>query len=453
MPTTTHRTPAGSRRLEVRPLDKEDVEQLDALCQRQSSDSLRRQFFDPSPPTRDRLDRLTAQDDDRRVALVAVAGGALVGAARYDRLDAGDSADAWLFVDEAVADPQVEVRLLTELARIAREAAIRRLLVEVHPLDRELLETLDAAPLHTERHLHCGIVTVTVRLDPVAPRARPEVGDPAALLCRSVLVPVDSSPFAETAVAAGDWLARRIGAELHVATAVLAHDPSWDDHYLARLRSTYRRAQTHRWTHPDIAGGVARLAAAVGPTVLCAATHGRSRSASVFGSTFLAIARATNAPLVAVGQEARPPHAPELPIVVCVDGSVASESVLPGAATWARRLGVPLDLVTVADADGGPDAEPVRFGAARRDAAAYLEELLARPELAGLTAGAEVLSDRVAPHHAIADRLARRPATLVALASRARTGLGRMLVGSEAARIVQSSPVPVLVHRVAAGGA
>ena len=450
---TTFGTPAGSRQLEVRPLDDEDVGQLDALCKRQSSDSLRRQFFDPAPPTRDRLDRLTAHDDGRGVAIVALAGGTLVGAARYDRVDAGDSAEAWVFVDEAVADPEVDVRLLTELARIAREAGIRRLLVEVHPLDRELLETLDATPLHTERHLHCGIVTVTVHLDPASSRARPQGGDPAALLCRSVLVPVDCSPFAEKAVAAGDWLARRLGAELHVATGVLAHDPWWDDRYLARIRSTYRRAQTHLWRHSDIAGGVASLADDIGPTVLCAATHGRSRSASVVGSTFLAIARATDVPVVAVGQEARPPQAADLPIVACVDGSVASESVLPGAATWARRLGVPLDLVTVADADGGPDAEPVRFGGARRDAAEYLEELLARSELAGLTAKAEVLSDRVAPHHAIADRLARRPATLVALASRARTGLGRMLVGSEAARIIQVSPVPVLVHRVAGGGA
>jgi nucleotide-binding universal stress UspA family protein len=454
MATTNRETDDRVDRLDVRPLVDGDVDALGVLCDRQSSESLRRQFFDPTPPTRARLDRLATQDDGHRVALAALAGDTLVGAAGYGCALGDDGAEAWLFVDEAVADPQVGLRLLTELAAIARAAGIRVLRVDLHPRDRALLEMLDTAPLHTERHIHSGVVTVAAHLDgpSVTARPGPAPGNAAALPFRSVLVPVDCSPFAERAVAVGDWLAHRLGAELHVASAV-ADDPWWDDRYLTRLSTTYHHATAHSWADGDVAGRVARLATELGPTVLCAATHGRSRSASVAGSTFLAIARATRAPLVAVGQEARAPRERDLPVVACVDGSPASESALGDAAVWARHLGLDITLLTVADAGAGPDAARVRLGGPDEDAEAYLDRLATRPELSGLRVTTEVLSDRVAPHHAIADRLARRPATLVALASRSRTGLHRMAVGSEAARIVRASPVPVLLHRVGADDA
>jgi nucleotide-binding universal stress UspA family protein len=448
MATTPPEKDHPADRLDVRLLVGGDVDGLAALCARQSPDSVRRQFLDLTPLNRARLRRLAAQDAGRGAALVALAGGSLVGATGYERAAGEDVGEAWLFVDEAVADPEVGLRLLTELAATV-PAAVRSLLVDVDPRDRPLLEALDAAPLHTERHVHCGVVTVTVHLDvPSAPTGTPRApGDPATLPCRSVLVPVDCSPFAERAVAVGDWLARSLGAELHVATAV-GDDPWWDDRYLTRLSAAHHDARAHSWTGRDVAGGVAALAAELAPTVLCAATHGRSRTASVAGSTFLAIAKATPAPLVAVGQEAHVPAERGRPVVACVDGSQASESVLGDAAAWARRLGLDVVLLTVADAGAGPDAARVRPGRPGEHAGEYLDRLATRPELSGLRVATEVLSDRVAPHHAIADRLARAPATLVALASHARTGLHRMVVGSEAARIVQASPVPVVIHRV-----
>jgi nucleotide-binding universal stress UspA family protein len=130
-------------------------------------------------------------------------------------------------------------------------------------------------------------------------------------------------------------------------------------------------------------------------------------------------------------------------VLACLDGSPQSETILTAAAAWARRLGTALTLVTVADAAGGADRAP----AGSPKAGDYLDGLLDRPELRSLPVSTEVLSNFVAPHRAIADRLAREPATLVALASRTRSGISRMLVGSEAARIIHASPVPVVVQR------
>jgi nucleotide-binding universal stress UspA family protein len=94
----------------------------------------------------------------------------------------------------------------------------------------------------------------------------------------------------------------------------------------------------------------------------------------------------------------------------------------------------------------GPDVATGRSAFGPTDPVAYLDAVLHRPDLAGLSVDTEVLWETTSPHTAILERLGRRPASLVAVASHTRTGLSRLLLGSEAAAIVHGSPVPVLVH-------
>ena len=70
-------------------------------------------------------------------------------------------------------------------------------------------------------------------------------------------------------------------------------------------------------------------------------------------------------------------------------------------------------------------------------------------DLDDLTVEPLVLRGSGGPHTVLARHLAEHPATLVAAATHARTGPARALLGSETARIIHTSPVPVLVLPVA----
>ena len=156
--------PPGS--VEVRPAGAGDGERLQEMCGRQSDDTLRRRFHVPRPVVGpDLCQRLADHDDGDRYAVVATRGGRPVGLGRYDRAGDGQAATAWLLADERAPRPDVDLLLLERLLAEARQHDIRRLTLDVHPLDHELIEALDHLPARTARRLHCGIVTVDVTLD------------------------------------------------------------------------------------------------------------------------------------------------------------------------------------------------------------------------------------------------------------------------------------------------
>jgi nucleotide-binding universal stress UspA family protein len=125
--------------------------------------------------------------------------------------------------------------------------------------------------------------------------------------------------------------------------------------------------------------------------------------------------------------------------VVCLDGSPSAEQALPLAAAWARRLGWRVSVVTAADPvlfprEHGPDPE------------AYLRDVAEREVLAGLPVDTHVLWGVAYPYILIGQHLDRHPADLLVATTRARTGFARAALGSEVARIIHRSPVPVLVQ-------
>jgi hypothetical protein len=161
MPITAPRTDVP--RPLVRRLRDADLTQVENLCRRQTPDDLRLRFFSPAPRlTPAVIGGLTAQRDGDRVAFVATDGDQVTGLARYDRMPGTDRADAWLLVDGRDPTPRLDLRLVTELLSQARRAGVRRLALEVHPLDRHLLDDLTGAPFRSTSHLHSGMVTVTI---------------------------------------------------------------------------------------------------------------------------------------------------------------------------------------------------------------------------------------------------------------------------------------------------
>jgi len=138
------------------------------------------------------------------------------------------------------------------------------------------------------------------------------------------------------------------------------------------------------------------------------------------------------------------------PVVACVDGSEPSEVVLGPAEAWAAALGAPLHVLTVYE----PVPEPDHQGRYHRhhgpavDADRYVAELADRVraeagERAPAVEGVAV-ADPISPADGLATHLAAHPAQMLVLSTHGRTGLKRLVLGSEAGRIVGHSPVPAL---------
>lgn len=273
----------------------------------------------------------------------------------------------------------------------------------------------------------------------------------------SVLVPLDGSELAERALGPACSLAARFGADLHIVAAGVGRDEAWWYHgYVDKVRERVPEATPHVSDDQDVAAAIAAAARATDPCLVCMATHGRSRTAAVVGSTFSAVAARSGAPLVAVGARvvaAGNGALPEDRVDACLDGDLTAEQALPLAAAWARRLGLRVSLVTAADpvlvrsrlardrTRYGPDGDPE----------GYLHDIARRPVFDGLTVDTQVLWGLSHPHISIGEHLDRHPATIVAATSHARSGLARAALGSEAARIIHRCPVPVLVQPVRQG--
>ena len=140
-------------------------------------------------------------------------------------------------------------------------------------------------------------------------------------------------------------------------------------------------------------------------------------------------------------------------IVVGLDGSQVSESALKTGAELARRLGLPLHLVRVADLAVVPwganqaasayaelSEEMVRE---KNEATRYLETVTQPLRDDGLSITTEVRTGSAARELAAAAG----PGDLLVVASHGRDGLERLVLGSVAEEVVKHSPAPVLVTR------
>ena len=145
-------------------------------------------------------------------------------------------------------------------------------------------------------------------------------------------------------------------------------------------------------------------------------------------------------------------------IVVGLDGSRVSESALTTGAELARRLGLPLHLVRVADLAVVPwganqaaaayaelSEEMVRE---KGEATRYLETVAQPLQDEGLSITTEVSSGFAARELAAAAG----PGDLLVVASHGRHGLERLVLGSVAEEVVKRSPAPVLIVRATKEG-
>lgn len=290
---------------------------------------------------------------------------------------------------------------------------------------------------------------------------------------RRVLVPLDGAPFAEAALPLAAHVARRHGATLHL---VVVHDPPvpGSDAVAAlavALQGTargYLRAVASRL---DPAGTLAHevdvLQGPVGPTLSAAssradlvvmATHGRGALRRVWlGGVADYVLRHAAAPVLLV----RPTEVPATfgavrlsRVLVPLDASRASEAAL---AAVKAVVGTPVKftlLQVIEPALGLSEPavpypvpmDPTVLAEVRAAVGARLARVAASLRAEGHDVVTKVVTG-AGPAAAILEESRAGSYDLVAMTTQGQGGIGRLLLGSVAYRVVRGSESPVLALR------
>jgi nucleotide-binding universal stress UspA family protein len=149
-------------------------------------------------------------------------------------------------------------------------------------------------------------------------------------------------------------------------------------------------------------------------------------------------------------------------ILVPLDGSSLAEVALPYVIRLAQAHGSELLFVRVVPQAVHPpplysavdaDVWLMRQTQQRQEVESYLDTITCRPEVAALNARRLVCeSNNVADQ--LVEIIVQQSVDMVVLASRGRSGVARWLLGSVAQRVLERSPVPVMVvpaREIAAG--
>jgi nucleotide-binding universal stress UspA family protein len=264
-------------------------------------------------------------------------------------------------------------------------------------------------------------------------------------MTKTVIVPLDGSDFALRALRVGTAFARAFDAELLLVTTPMTleeHRPSELPVWLpeAAAASQYARVRTELLPEHDELTALERCAARVAEPAICMATRGRGAlGTAVLGSVAQRVVHELGVATTLVGPNSDSEWQVSGPIVVCHDGSPASDAILPIAGEWARALHLRAVIVNVSRPRDAATASAPR--AAIERAAAMLHDDLADD-------GVQMLSHR----HSAAGILGLVDdidASLVALSTHGRSARGRFTLGRVSGAVIHAAPCPVLTTRPA----
>jgi acetyl coenzyme A synthetase (ADP forming)-like protein len=150
----------------VRPVRPDDEQRMRDFYDRLSDESIYLRFFSPVPrPTAAQLERVALIDYRDHMALVALIGGEIVAAARYDRVGDG-SAEVAFTVQDDQHGRGLATLLLEHLAVIARFHDIDTFVADTLPGNRKMLNVFAAAGWDVDRHYADGTVRVKFPIEP-----------------------------------------------------------------------------------------------------------------------------------------------------------------------------------------------------------------------------------------------------------------------------------------------
>jgi len=252
-----------------------------------------------------------------------------------------------------------------------------------------------------------------------------------------VIVGTDGSQRALRAVPVGARVGAAFGCPVELVHVPAAEDPDGMETAEARVVPG-----------ADPADALVALATETDPPgLLCLSSRGRSALGEVvFGSVTARVLRALHAPLLVVGPAFEKPHPRWRRLLVCLDGSDTSASILPVVSAWARHLDLDVRLLHVVYPFGeghpGDFDVPEEERAAARQIAAAAADL----EASGITVHWSV-EEHTQVAAGIVERASKGRTDLLALATHGRTGLARLVAGSVALEVVRRAEVPVLTMR------
>ena len=290
-----------------------------------------------------------------------------------------------------------------------------------------------------------------------------------------ILVPLDGSIAAEAVLPHVERIATAVNARVLLFAAVdrprdWGEDTGGDlkgerheaESYLRRLQARLTSATGNdveaEVVASEPAAGILAAAERQQPDLIAMTTHGRSGVARwILGSVAAKVLHASHTPLLLV----RPPADGKQSntstlkrLLVPLDGSDLSTSVLPFAGDLAKRLGASLVLfhAVYEPVMTYPGAEAVFDTPVLEEMEAGAREYL-KPAAGDLTEqGVKV--DVVAAIGNATDGIVwaaeRQDADLIVMSTHGRSGLGRMVLGSVADGVVRRTSLPVIVVRPAA---
>lgn len=255
----------------------------------------------------------------------------------------------------------------------------------------------------------------------------------------TLVVPLDGSPLAATALPTAGAIARRSFASIELVMVTSPGLPTLDGELALKQAAADTIADVAHSCRViesnDVRASLVEAASADG-ALLCMATHGRTGlTRVVLGSTAEAVTRTVARPVVLVGPHALPPSSFDA-VVACIAPSAdPDDPLLPAAVDLARTIGARLWLVQI-QGQAGADATDVVDSAELHGLA---HDLLAR----GIDVEWEVTHGDV-----VGDLLrlrAQTGAAMLAVMTHGRRGIARTVLGSVATQLVHTAPCPVLV--------
>jgi nucleotide-binding universal stress UspA family protein len=295
---------------------------------------------------------------------------------------------------------------------------------------------------------------------------------------KKILVPLDGSTFAEAALPLALALSRKTRASVHLLTVVepipaFAYEEGesatkeWSAGYLANVAERVAASAGGKVTTALHSGHVvetltAEISAAKADVVVMA-THGRGAlSRAWLGSVADGFMRQAEIPVIYVRPEegetpATEPRPDFETILVPLDGSELSESALAYATEFGELFGSAYHLTRIV-------AYPIDVASpylphtvqvnqsiltdAKSAAAEYLEDHADRMRKRGhrvttsVTVGAQAGQGILAEAEAVG-------CDLIAMSTHGRRGVGRLVLGSTADKVLRGTHIPLLLHRPA----
>ncbi|SDN46136.1 universal stress protein [Ensifer sp. YR511] len=141
-------------------------------------------------------------------------------------------------------------------------------------------------------------------------------------------------------------------------------------------------------------------------------------------------------------------------ILIATDGSPLATIAVDAGITFAKDGGARVNILAVTEPFHLYSVDPEQLSSTRTEyealASKHAAEMLAALARKAAAEGVECQTEQVRSHEvyrAICDQAIYKDADLIIMASHGRSGVGSLMLGSVAAKVLAHSTIPVLIYR------